>query len=172
MILKKRPLIIISRNVTETGLDMKAILGTKFLVTVNVFLDFKFYWSKEIFKKIKMYVQRHIEASSHDHFFRGNQYVTYFWVCVCSLLLYSTQSVSAILYSYLSSVACLALPYFSTLSHKQHDFWKKLLKIKCTNLFFSTNFSEIFLILRRIQQDIFISVRRSSCKVPVILLRF
>jgi hypothetical protein len=31
----------------------------------------------------------------------------------------------------LLSVACLAVPYFSTLSHKWHDFRKNLLNIKC-----------------------------------------
>jgi len=31
----------------------------------------------------------------------------------------------------LSSVAYLAMPYFTKLSHKQHDFGKKLFNIKC-----------------------------------------
>ena len=48
----------------------------------------------------------------------------------------------------LSSVACPALPYFATL----------------------TFLSATFLILRRNQRDI--KVYRSSCKVPVILVRF
>ena len=40
----------------------------------------------------------------------------------------------------LSSVACLALQYFSTLSHKRYDYReKKLLNVKCF-FFLSTNF--------------------------------
>ena len=31
----------------------------------------------------------------------------------------------------LSPVACVTLPYISTLSHKQHDFRKKKVLIKC-----------------------------------------
>jgi len=38
------------------------------------------------------------------------------------------------------SVACPALPYFSTLSHKRHDFLKKLLNIKISVLISSTSF--------------------------------
>ena len=32
--------------------------------------------------------------------------------------------------------------------------------------------SEIFLILRRIERDVIIKVRRSSCKVPVLIVIF
>ena len=31
----------------------------------------------------------------------------------------------------LPSVTCLAVQYFSTLSHKRHDYWKNWLNIKC-----------------------------------------
>ena len=39
-------------------------------------------------------------------------------------------------------------------------------------LIFSTNSSEIFLNLRKIERGIIIKVHRPSCKVPVILVRF
>ena len=47
---------------------------------------------------------------------------------------------------------------------------KKLFNIKCV-LIFSTILSETFLILRRIQRDIFTHVHRSSYKILVILVR-
>jgi len=69
----------------------------------------------------------------------------------------------------LSSVACPALPHFSTLSHKRHDFRKSGIENK---IFFSVQLSEIFLILRRTERDIVVNVPTSSCKVPVTLVRF
>ena len=68
-------------------------------------------------------------------------------------------------------VACLVLPYFSTLSHKRHDFrGKKIIEHKIFVLIFTSNFVyETFLILERIQRDI--SVHKPSCKVPVIFVR-
>jgi len=71
----------------------------------------------------------------------------------------------------LSSVACLPPPYFSTLSHKQLDFQKKVTEYKMCVLIFFTN-TETFLILRRIQLDTIINVHKSSYKLPVILVRF
>jgi len=72
----------------------------------------------------------------------------------------------------LSSVAGPAVPYFSTLSHKRHDFRKKsYTNINCV-LIFSTNLSKVFLILRMIERHIIINVHRSSCKVPLLLLDF
>ena len=65
-------------------------------------------------------------------------------------------------------VACLAEPYFSTLSHKQFDFQGKTaveLKTCAVQLL-----SETFRSLRRIHQAVIINVHRSSCKVPWLFL--
>jgi len=51
------------------------------------------------------------------------------------------------------SVACLVVPYISTLRHKPHDFREKVTEHKMCVLIFSANLSETFLILRRIQRD-------------------
>ena len=70
----------------------------------------------------------------------------------------------------LSSVACLALQYVSTLSHKRHDFReKKLLNIKCVFSFYLQLLSDTFFITRRTEQYVIKNVYPSSCKVPVIL---
>ena len=68
------------------------------------------------------------------------------------------------------SVAYLALPYF-LISHKRHDFRKKKISTVKYNFLFSLEpLSEEFLILRRADRGIIISVYRSPCKVPVILV--
>ena len=54
----------------------------------------------------------------------------------------------------ISSVVCLALPYFSTLYHKWHAFWEQVLSIKCVFWVSLLLVSETFIIVRRIERDI------------------
>jgi hypothetical protein len=57
-------------------------------------------------------------------------------VCIRALVIQHAKRVRRII---LSPVACPAVQHFSTFSHKRHDFWKKLLNIKCV-LIFATDF--------------------------------
>jgi len=72
----------------------------------------------------------------------------------------------------LSSVACLAVSYFSTLPHKRHDLRKKLPSIKYVFWFSLQRLTETFVILRRTERNIIINVHRPSCKIPVIFCQF
>jgi hypothetical protein len=71
-----------------------------------------------------------------------------------------------------SFVAPLAPPHFSTLSHKRHDFRKTLLNIKCVSWLSLEFLSKTFLILRRIQRDIVITVKRLYVTYPLFLSDF
>jgi hypothetical protein len=116
-----------------------------------------------------MYVKRNIEARSHNQCCRGKAIrITYSESVSVALVIQHATRMRLII---LSSVACIAVPYFSTLSHKRHDFPKTVIEHKICILIFCTILSETLLILRRIQRDI-INVHRSSCKVPIIILTF
>jgi len=70
-------------------------------------------------------------------------------------------------------VACLAVRYCSTFSHKRHNFLKKkLLKMKYIFWFSPQLLFETFLNMRRFDQDMIKNVYLSSCEVPVLLIRF
>ena len=84
-------------------------------------------------------------------------------VCLCCL----TEHAKRMRRIILSSVASLARSYFSTLSLKREDFRKKkVIKHEMWLVFLFS--SKTLSILRTIQPEL----KMSSCKVPVILVRF
>jgi hypothetical protein len=110
-----------------------------------------------------VYAKCNIEARSHNDCCRGK---------VVSTITYY-ENVSCLSYQAWISHAqhCLALPYSSTLFHKRHNIRKKDTEYKTHILILSTT-SGTFIIPRSVQRDIVINAHRSSCKVPVILVRF
>ena len=92
--------------------------------------------------------------------------------CTCALVALLTQHAKRMGRIISSSVASLAPSYFSTLSHKRHDFRKTLLNTKCVFWVSVQLLSKMSFILRRIQRDVIINVKTSLCEVPVILARF
>ena len=62
--------------------------------------------------------------------------------------------------------------FFHFISQRHHFRKKKYVEHKICVLISSTNLYDIFLILRKTGRDMIKNVCRSSCKVPVILVRF
>jgi hypothetical protein len=103
--------------------------------------------------------------------FSGNAIRIKYYECVCIPALvigHAKLHLSCVL---LSSVACLPLPYFTTLPHKRHDFHANIVEQRRVFWFSLQFLSKAFLILWTIQQDI-TNVRRSLHKVLWLLSDF
>jgi len=89
-----------------------------------------------------MYVPHNHMACLHNHCCHGKTVSIKYYECVCVFLpsLSSKQIASFQGHILLTSVACLALLYLSTLSHKWHDFHKKVIEYKMCFLSPSASF--------------------------------
>jgi hypothetical protein len=71
-----------------------------------------------------MYIQCKLEARSRSHCCSGKAINIAHSNCVSVAL--AIQHAMRMRHILLSSLPCLVLPYFSTLAHEIHDFWKKM----------------------------------------------
>jgi len=70
-----------------------------------------------------------MEVLSYNHFCRRKPKSVTYSECVSVVLV--IQHAICMRRIILSSVICLTVLYFSTLSHKGHDFEEKVLNVKC-----------------------------------------
>ena len=104
-----------------------------------------------------LYYKRNTEACLRNHCYRGKAINNTYYECASVVL--GIQHLKRMRRVILSSVACPALPHFSTLSHKRHGFrGKKLPNIKCVFWFSLQLLSETYLILRWTERDIVINI--------------
>jgi len=85
-----------------------------------------------------MYVERNIEKRSRNHCYRGKTIsITYSELMSIASVMQRAKRMRRII---LSSVACPSLAYYSTFSHKRHDFREKVIEHKIGGLIFCTKF--------------------------------
>jgi len=89
-----------------------------------------------------------------------------FWVCARSICYPACKAHSP---CYIVIYGLSDATKISTLSHKRQVFRKIFIGHKMCIWILFTILCETFLILRRNEQDMFINIHRSSCKVPLLL---
>ena len=82
--------------------------------------------------------KRNNEKRSRDYCRKGKAIIITYSECVSVALV--IQHAKRMRRVVLSFVPCRAIPYFSTLPHKRHDFRKKVIEHKLCALIFSTTF--------------------------------
>jgi hypothetical protein len=113
--------------------------------------------------------KRKIEALSCNHCYCRKEMSIIYSECVSVAL--DIQHAKCMRRITSSSVACLVIQYFSTLSHTCYDFRKKKMNENDMPRFSLNILPETFIILTRTERDIIINVRRSLCEVPVVFDR-
>jgi len=124
-------------------------------------------------------VYRDIEARSRNDSCCGKTSTTYretknVCVCVCVCVTLVTQHATYMRHFMLLSVLCPALPNFSSLCNKYHNFrWWGTVAVHKTCVCFSLRLlCETFLILRRIRRNIIIMYTRLHVNYPLFLSYF
>jgi len=85
-----------------------------------------------------LYVKRKIEARSRNHCCRGKAInIKYYWGVCVAVVIQLAKRMRHIIFSH---AALLAVSYFSTLSHKRHNFRGKVTGRKMCVFIFSTTF--------------------------------